>query len=88
MDPKLHLRVVAYFIEANATYSDSQQARTISLDHLSAIYDRIVRGETAELTQPLPQPWSLDDALHMGARQGLWTMQYDQDADETIVVLR
>lgn len=83
MDPKLHLRIVAYFIEANATYSDSQMARTISLSHLSAVYNRIVRGETPELSQSL----SLGDALQMGAREGLWKVQYDKDIGATIVVL-
>lgn len=83
MDPKLHLRIVAYFIEANATYSHIPQARTISLTHLSAVYDRIVRGEPGDLSHQL----NLDDALQLGARDGLWTMQYDKDSDETIVVL-
>ena len=83
MDPKLHLRIVAYFIEANATYSDIQKAHTISLTHLSAVYDRIVRGEPGDLSHQL----DLDDALQMGARDGLWTMQHDKDSDEVMVVL-
>lgn len=84
MDPKLHVRIVAYFIEANATYSRAQQAHTISLPDLAAIYDRIVRGEPADLSQQL----KLEDALQMGARDGLWTMRYDKTIDATIIVLR
>lgn len=83
MDPKLHVRIVAYFIEANATYSDVQRAHTISLPDLAAIYDRIVRGEPADLSHQM----KLEDALQMGARDGLWTLRYDQAINATVVVL-
>lgn len=84
MDPKLHLRIVSYFIEANATYSDSQKACTISVAHLFAVYNRIVLGEAPETSEHM----SLLDALEYGVREGLWVITYDEDADTEMVVLK
>jgi hypothetical protein len=84
MDPKLHLRIVAYFIEANATYSDIQQAHTISVAHLMAVYNRIVLAEALETSQHL----SLLDALEHGVSDGLWIITYDEDTDTEMVVLK
>jgi hypothetical protein len=83
MDVQLHLRVVAYFIEANATYSDTRHARIISVPCLLAVYNRIVLGEVPDL----PHDLSLDEALEMGVRDGLWGIEYDKDIDIEIVVL-
>lgn len=80
METGAFFQAVQALIIRNATYSEAIGHRVISLHRLRLIYKQI--------TDPRPVALlSLQNAVEEGVRKGYWEMDYDDKAEEDIVIL-
>lgn len=80
METGTFFHVVQALIIGNATYSEVIGHRVISLHRLRLIYKQMTSPQPVALL-------SLQDAVEEGVRKGYWEMDYDEKAEEDIVIL-